>query len=58
MGNRINNKMDMTISEQLDYIADQVCYEYCRYYEQMENGVIKKKILKDCYCKNCPLKEI
>lgn len=57
-GKRKTDKIAMTISEQLDYVADQVCYGYCRYHERLEKGTIKKKELKDLYCSTCPLKEI
>lgn len=58
MGGRRKDKMAMTITEQLDCVADQVCFKLCRYHEKLETGAIKKKELKELHCINCPLKEV
>lgn len=55
---RRNNKMDMTVSEQLQFIKDQMCLCYCRYSEKLIEGKMKRDVLEGEYCKYCALKEI
>lgn len=50
--------MDMTVSEQLQFIKDQMCLSYCRYSEKLIEGKMKRDVLEGEYCKYCPLKEI
>lgn len=57
-GRRKNDKLAMTITEQLDYLADQVCYGYCKFYDKHQAGEIKKKDLKELHCNGCPMKEV
>lgn len=53
MGNRRNNKMDMTITEQLEAVKSTFCWEYCKF-----NSEDNEKELEEKHCRNCPLKEI
>ena len=55
---RRKNKLDMTITEQLDFAVDQLCENYCKYRQQYKDGNMKKAWLKDTYCKSCPAREI
>lgn len=54
-GNRRNNKMDMTISEQLERIKSEICWKYCRFNSEDES---QNENLEIEHCNKCPLKEI
>lgn len=61
---RKNNIQDMTIHEQLEYIAEQICSDYCRYpaiyHESYLADVYKDEdeandAMGDEVCIKCPL---
>ena len=56
---RKNNKLDMTVTEQLNAIGDRMCEEYCKYYEKMKDmDEEESEKYADVYCLNCPLGEL
>ena len=57
---RKNNKMDMTIVEQLNVVKKKICDNYCKYPAQMlkdygETEGVDRLMYK---CAFCPLKEL
>lgn len=64
--NRRNNKMNMSITEQLESIKEYCCDTLCKYREAFEIGskaypdriTTGKENLEDLYCENCKIKEI
>lgn len=46
MGNRRTNKMNMTITEQLEDLKEQVCCNVCKYWEQAEGKALELKKLE------------
>ena len=63
-GNRRNNKMDMSIIEQLESIKAKCC-GICKYFDAFEkntmdcpDGMCQEEYLKTCYCDRCFIKEI
>lgn len=56
---RKKNKVDMTVTEQLNAISDRMCEEYCKYYEKMKDmDEEESEKYADVYCLNCPLGEL
>ena len=54
---RKNNKKDMTITEQLERVKDQICIDYCRYRSAMEMEQLTYDDLIDI-CEGCPMSEV
>ena len=56
---RRKNKMDMTISEQIQNVSDRVCHEICKYYGKSE-GMSNKDLEKFTqeHCLHCPIIEL
>lgn len=56
---RHKNKMDMTISEQIQNVSDRVCHEICKYYGKskgMSNEDLEKFTQE--HCLHCPIIEL
>jgi len=45
MGNRRTNKVDMTITEQLEDLREQVCCSVCKYWQRAEDKAMELKKL-------------
>ncbi len=58
-GQRKKNKERMTIAEQLNVIAEEICDSYCKYPDLMkqkfEDPDEAMDYIGDTYCVNCPL---
>jgi hypothetical protein len=56
---RRKNKMDMTISEQIQNVSDRVCHEICKYYAKNKNlsSADYEKIMQE-HCLHCPIIEL
>lgn len=56
---RRKNKMDMTISEQIQNVSDRVCHEICKYYNKGKNleGEEADEFFRD-HCLKCPIIEL
>ena len=58
-GQRKTNKERMTISEQLNKIAEEICDSYCKYPdiagEKFDNPDEAMDWISDTYCVNCPI---
>jgi hypothetical protein len=58
-GQRKKNKERMTIAEQLNAIAEEICDSYCKYPDLMkqkfEDPDEAMDYIGDTYCVNCPL---
>lgn len=59
---RHNNKMDMTVSEQIAAVREKICDEYCKYTEQYlacykDPDEAQEKLLADI-CQYCPMREL
>lgn len=54
---RRNNKQEMTITEQLAYVKECICADYCRYVDLKHHGKVSEAELKEC-CEYCPLNEL
>lgn len=65
-GDRRNNKIDMSITEQLEAMKDKICLGYCKYYEEadsmLDNGKFNNETDMENFlnetCKSCPLMEL
>lgn len=56
---RRKNKMDMTISEQIQNVSDRVCHEICKYYnkgKKLSNEDLEKFTQE--HCLHCPIGEL
>lgn len=56
---RRKNKMDMTISEQIQNVSDRVCHEICKYYDKgkkLSNEDLEKFTQE--HCLHCPIGEL
>lgn len=58
-GERRKNKLYMTIGEQLDRIAEEMCDKYCKYPElckqQEKDPKLADEMLMNVYCEHCPM---
>lgn len=59
---RHNNKMDMTIAEQIAAVREKICDDYCKYTEQYlgcykDPDEAQEKLLADM-CQYCPMREL
>lgn len=54
MNQRRNNPQEMTITEQLSKVREDVCDKYCKYVYDEE---ITQEDL-EMYCKNCPINKL
>ena len=62
MGSRRKNKLDMTITEQMQSVADRMCDCYCKY-PDIYRGKIKdvdeaQEQMQHEQCEHCPLMEL
>lgn len=62
MGNRRKNKLDMTVTEQLQSIVDTICDKYCKYPDEYM-GKIKdvdeaQEAMQHEVCEHCPFMEL
>ena len=65
-GKRRNDKICMSITEQLESVKEYCCDTLCKYREAFEIGskaypdkaTTGKENLEELYCKNCMIKEI
>ena len=64
---RKNNKMDMTVIEQIESIKQAMCNDYCKYPSEYHEKVLRDEIQNDdvandtmCeeICSKCPLTEL
>ena len=58
---RKNNKLDMTIVEQLQNIKDKICDDYCIYRSMafsQHKDVDEAEEYLSRYCEECPLNEL
>lgn len=56
---RQNNKLDMTVIEQIVAIREKMCSDYCKYKSQAEKNPTwaTQAIFKEV-CEKCPLREL
>lgn len=56
---RQNNKMDMSITEQIVKVSDRVCHEICKYYDTGKNlkGKEAEELIRE-HCMKCPIMEL
>lgn len=59
-GMRSNNKMDMTVTEQIKAIREGMCKSYCKYHEKGEQLINPDDYIEfmDKHCKGCPIREL
>lgn len=63
--NRRNNKMNMSITEQLEAVKEYCCFELCKYHEAYELGSLTypdrvttaKNYLEENYCEKCKIQK-
>ena len=55
---RMNNPEEMTIVEQLEAIAEEVCDRYCKYPGKVEEGLMSEKLLEEICKEDCPFRKI
>lgn len=55
---RRNNPIDMTLTEQILKVQEEMCNEYCKYTDVKRRGLISHETL-DTICKyDCPLNKL
>lgn len=52
---RRKNKADMTVSEQLEAIAEEMCNHYCKYPDLWNEEAEGCELSESEHCRNCPL---
>ena len=55
---RKKNKVDMTISEQLDVITDAICKTRCKYFDTWDEEAEGCELSESEHCQNCPINEL
>lgn len=55
---RKKNKADMTITEQLEAIAEDFCNHYCKYPDLWDEEAEGCELSESEHCQNCPLNEL
>jgi len=55
---RKNNKMDMTVTEQINAIADNICRNYCKYSDTGDEEKEGCELCDSEHFRNCPLNEL
>lgn len=55
---RRKNKADMTISEQIEAIAEDFCNHYCKYPDLWDEEAEGCELSESEHCQNCPLNEL
>ena len=55
---RRNNPADMTITEQLDVIKEEVCDKLCRYPDMVDNGELTEELFEIQCDIHCPLNKL
>lgn len=55
---RKNNKMDMTVTEQINAIAEDFCNHYCKYPDIWDEEKEGCELSESEHCANCPLGEL
>jgi hypothetical protein len=59
---RKTNKADMTVTEQLNEVRRQVCYNYCKYMDLVlgthQSPDLDMDYLQETYCATCPMNEL
>ena len=58
MNFRSKNKADMTISEQLEKISNEICSHYCKYPDIWDEEKEGYELSESAHCQNCPLNEL
>lgn len=51
---RRKNKADMTVSEQIEAIAEEICNHYCKYPDLWDEEAEGEPLESSHVCKNCP----
>ncbi len=56
---RQNNKMDMSITEQIVKVSDRVCHEICKYYDTGKDLTDEElsEFMRE-HCVKCPIMEL
>lgn len=55
---RTNNKLDMTITEQLNAIAEDFCMNYCKWPDLWDEEAEECELSESEHCQNCPFGKI
>ena len=55
---RRNNPANMTITEQLDAIKEEVCDKICRYPDMVDNGDLTEELFEIQCNYHCPLRKL
>lgn len=55
---RKNNKMDMTVTEQIYAIVEDFCLHYCKYRDTWDEKKEGCELLESEHCRNCPFGEL
>lgn len=54
-GNRRNNPNDMTITEQIEKIAEDICMHYCKWPDLWDEEAEGCELSESDHCVNCPI---
>lgn len=57
-GERKNNPADMSITEQLRAIADDMCTNYCKWPDLWDEEKEGMELADSEHCANCPMSEL
>ena len=55
---RKHNKQDMTVTEQIEAIAEDFCNYYCKYPDLWDEEAEGCELSESEHCQNCPLSEL
>ena len=55
---RKHNKKDMTVTEQIEAIAEDFCNLYCKYPDLWDEEAEGCELSESEHCQNCPLSEL
>ena len=55
---RKHNKKDMTVTEQIEAIAEDFCTHYCKYPDLWDEEAEGCELSESEHCQNCPLNEL
>lgn len=55
---RKHNKKDMTVTEQIEAIAEDFCNHYCKYPDLWDEDAEGCELSESEHCQNCPLSEL
>lgn len=57
-GERRKNPADMTVTEQIEAIAEEFCMNYCKWPDQWDEEEEGCELSESKHCQNCPISRL